>query len=123
MFEPNAIVLYVDNLTITSAFYQDILGMKPEEASPSFHAFKLSNGMSLGLKTRETVEPPPTDKNGSGELAFILDTHEKVNDLFAKWQAKGITIPLPPTLVMYGYTFLALDPDGNRLRVVAMRKD
>lgn len=120
MIEPNAIILYVDNLAISSHFYQDLLGINPVEASPSFHSFTLSNGMSLGLKTKHSVEPPA--ENGSGELAFTLDNDEKVGDLFAEWQRKGINIALPPTLVAYGYTFLATDPDGNRLRVVSLGK-
>lgn len=118
ILEPNAVVLYVDNLAISSAFYQDLLGIKPEKASPTFHSFKLSNGMGLGLKVRHAVELP-TDKNGSGELAFTLENNKKVDALFAKWQEKEINMLLPPTVVPYGYIFLALDPDCNRLRVVS----
>ena len=121
MLEPTAVVLYVDNLAISSQFYQDLLGIKPEEASPTFHSFALSNGMSLGLKAKYSVEPP-ADKNGSGELAFTLDNNKKIDALFAEWQEKEINMALPPTIVPYGYTFVALDPDGNRLRVVSLGK-
>ena len=121
ILEPNAVVLYVDNLATSSQFYQDLLGIKPEEASMTFHSFKLSNGMSLGLKTKDSVEPP-ADKNGNGELAFTLDNNQKVDALFAEWQQKNINMALPPTVVPYGYTFVALDPDGNRLRVVSLGK-
>lgn len=122
MIEPSAVVLYVDNILISSTFYQNLLGIKPEEASPTFHAFKLSNGMGLGLKAKHAVEPATTDKNGSGELAFTLDNNKEVDELFAEWQEKEINIAQPPTVVAYGYTFLALDPDGNRLRVVSLGK-
>jgi predicted enzyme related to lactoylglutathione lyase len=119
MFEPNAIVLYVDNPAISSTFYQDLLKIKPIEASSAFHSFTLSNGMSLGLKAIQTVIPS-TDNKGSGELAFTVNTHKKVDELFAEWQMKGVNIAQSPTLLTYGYTFLALDPDGNRLRVVSL---
>ena len=122
MIEPSAVVLYVDNLLISSTFYQNLLGIKSEEASPTFHAFKLSNGMGLGLKVRYAVEPPTTDENGSGELAFTLNNNQEVDTLFAEWQKKEINIAQPPTVVAYGYTFLALDPDGHRLRVVSLGK-
>ena len=122
ILEPTAVVLYVDNLAISSKFYQDLLGIKPEEASPTFHSFTLSNKMGLGLKACHAVEPPADNKNGSGELAFTLDNNKKVDALFAKWQERDINMALPPTAVPYGYTFVALDPDGNRLRVVSLGK-
>ena len=119
--EPTAVVLYVDNLAKSRQFYQDLLGIEPEEASPTFHTFTLSNGMDLCLKARHAVEPP-ADKNGSSELAFTLDNNKKVDTLFAEWQEKDINMAVPPTVVPYGYTFVALDPDGNRLRVVSLGK-
>lgn len=121
MLEPSAVVLYVDNLLVSSAFYQNLLGIKPEEDSPAFHSLKLSNGMRLGLKAKQSVEPP-TNENGNGELAFTLDNNREVDELFVKWQEKKINMAQSPTVVPYGYTFLALDPDGNRLRVVSLRK-
>ncbi|WP_133131126.1 VOC family protein [Legionella yabuuchiae] len=119
IIEPNVIVLYVDNLAESSQFYQDLLGIKPDEASPTFHSFKFSNGMSLGLKTKHAVEPK-FDKEGSGELAFTLENSNAVDALFAKWQEKEISILASPSVAPYGYTFLAQDPDGNRLRVASL---
>ncbi len=120
LLEPSVIVLYVDNMTISSNFYQDLLGIMPQEDSPAFHAFQLSNGMILALKAKHSVEPPPEKQNGNGELAFTVDNNKKVDELFAEWQAKELNIILPPCIVPYGYTFVALDPDGNRLRIVAL---
>ena len=120
MLEPSSVVLYVENIAQASQFYQDLLEIKPEEASQTFHTFTLSNGMSFGLKANHAVEPPIDNKNGGGELAFTLDNNKKVDALFAEWQEKGINMALPPTVVLYGYTFVALDPDGHRLRVVSL---
>ncbi|MFI4919297.1 MAG: VOC family protein [Legionellales bacterium] len=123
ILEPSAVVLYVDNLATSSQFYRDLLGIKPEEASPTFHSFTLSNGMGLGLKAKHSVEPPVNANHSSnGELAFTLDSSKKVDALFAKWQKNAINIVQPPTILTYGYTFVALDPDGNRLRVVSLGK-
>jgi catechol 2,3-dioxygenase-like lactoylglutathione lyase family enzyme len=122
IFEPNVIVLYVSNLTITSQFYQDLLGIKPIDASPTFHSFTLSNGMSLALKAKHSVIPPTEVKSGNGELAFTLNSNQKVDELFAAWQAQKIDILLSPTQVPFGYTFVALDPDGHRLRVASVGK-
>lgn len=122
ILEPNVIVLYVDELAITSQFYQDLLGIKPIEASITFHSFTLSNGMSLALKARHSVVPFTEAKSGNGELAFTLDNNKKVDELFAEWQSKGISIIFPPTQIPFGYTFVALDPDGYRLRVAFLEK-
>lgn len=122
MLEPNAIVLYVDNLEISTQFYQELLGTKPKEASPTFNAFTLSNGMSLGLKAKHSVIPAfhTNSTNCGGELAFTVDSHKLVDHVFANWRDKGIQIIQEPTAITFGYTFLALDPDGNRLRVVSL---
>jgi len=118
--EPTAIVLYVNNLSISSHFYEDILGIIPEATSPSFHTFKLSNGMDLGLKAKYALLLPANEKSNDSELAFTVDNNNKVDVLFAIWQEKKVNIALPPTIEPYGYTFIALDPDLNRLRVVGL---
>lgn len=122
ILEPDVIVLYVNDLAITGQFYQDLLGLNPIEASPTFHSFRLSNGMSLALKTKHSVVPPTQEKSGNGELAFTLDSNQKVDELFDAWQAKEINIIYPPTQEPFGYTFVALDPDGHRLRVASLGK-
>jgi catechol-2,3-dioxygenase len=106
--EPNVIVLYVDDVVAASNFYQDLLGVKPEEESLTFHSFKLSNGMILALKAKYSVIPPATESNGSNELAFIVENKNKVDDLFAEWQAKQINVIFPPDNVPFGYTFVAV---------------
>ncbi|PJD95746.1 MAG: hypothetical protein CK426_09195 [Legionella sp.] len=122
MLEPNVIVLYVDDIARTSQFYQDLLGIKPEEASPTFHSFALSNGMNLALKAKYSVTPPTEAKSDNGELAFTLDSNQNVDELFVAWQSRKIDILLPPTQAPFGYTFVALDPDGHRLRVASIGK-
>jgi catechol-2,3-dioxygenase len=122
IFEPSVIVLYAEKLALSSNFYRDLLGIMPEEHAPTFHEFKLSNGMSLALKAKHTVEPPTDKNNGNGELAFTVNDPKKVDELFAHWQAKEINIIHAPTSVPYGYTFLAQDPDANRLRIVSLEK-
>jgi predicted enzyme related to lactoylglutathione lyase len=99
-----------------------LLGIKPKEASPTFCSYTLSNGMSLALKAKHAVIPPTEGRSGNGELAFTLDSIKKVDELFAAWQAKGMSIIFPPAQVPFGYTFVALDPDGHRLRVASLGK-
>ncbi|MCA0402726.1 MAG: VOC family protein [Proteobacteria bacterium] len=121
MFEPSTLVLYVENTGLSSQFYENLLGLKPREDSPSFHAFLLSKGIVLGLKETNTVEPPVEEK-GMSELAFTVESKERVDALFKEWQAKGIKMILNPSELTYGYGFVALDLDGHRLRVVSLKK-
>lgn len=120
MPEPGAVVFYVNDLPASTAFYQDLLEIKPEKASPTFHSFKLSNGMVLGLKAKQTFELP-VKENGQSELAFTMDNQKEIDALFVAWQQKEISISQAPSVVPYGYAFVALDPDGNRLHVVSLK--
>ena len=120
--EPNVMALYVQDLARSSLFYQDLLGKKPTEASPTFHSFILSNGMILALKAQHSVVPPSEVKSGNTELACTVESLQKVDELFAACQSKKITIIFPPAQVPFGYTFVALDPDGHRLRVASIAK-
>ncbi|MFN7096167.1 MAG: VOC family protein [Gammaproteobacteria bacterium] len=118
MFEPNAIVFYVDNLALSSHFYQELFGFSPEVPSATFRCFKLSNGMLIGLKDKH-AQGLSVDTNKGVELSFTVDNAKKVDELFLTWQQKGIRIVEMPAMVSFGYTFIAIDPDGNRLRVIS----
>lgn len=107
-------ILYVDNPAASAAFYADLFGRPPVEASPTFAMFSLPGGVGIGLWSRHTVEPGATAAGGGGELAF---TAEDVDAVHADWEGRGLTIAQPPTDLDFGRTFVALDPDGHRLRV------
>lgn len=119
MPHPNLAILYVDSPKESGAFYAKLLEREPKEVSPTFVLFVLDRGMTLGLWLRHTVEPKPAASAGGGELAFAVDTSDKVDALCKAWGAQGVTIVQRPTDSDFGRTFLALDPDGHRLRVFA----
>lgn len=116
MPELSLVILYVDNPTASAAFYEDLLGRPPLEASPTFAMFGLPSGAGIGLWSRHTVEPAPIGSVGTSELAF---TTGDVDALHADWAGRGLPIAQPPTAMDFGRTFVALDPDGHRLRVFA----
>lgn len=119
MNHPNFLLLYVADPTASAAFYADLLGSRPVEASPTFAMFALDNGMMLGLWAREKVEPKAAAGAGGGELAFAMKDDATVEARHAEWEAKGIVIAQVPTRMDFGFTFVGLDPDGHRLRVFA----
>ena len=109
------ILLYVDNPAASAAFYAGLLDRPPVEASPTFAMFAIKEGLMLGLWSRHTVEPAATPVGGS-EIAFTTDD---VDATHAQWRARGLPIVQPPTDLDFGRSFVALDPDGHRLRVFA----
>ncbi|MGY0709393.1 VOC family protein [Azospirillum argentinense] len=121
MFSANIILLYVDSPTASAAFYADLTGKPPVEASPTFAMFALDSGVMLGLWSRHTVEPAVSagQLGGSGEIGFRVPDAEAVQELHDDWVRRGLTIAQPPTAMDFGHTFVALDPDGHRLRVFA----
>ncbi|STX50413.1 bleomycin resistance protein [Legionella busanensis] len=122
MLEPNAIVMYVKNLHESNSFYQGLLGISAEESSPTFKMFKLPSGLMLGLKDSNALQTMGVNSPGN-ELVFTVTDNVKVDTLFSEWQQKEMAIIQSPIDLSFGYTFLAQDPDGNRLRVVSLGKE
>ncbi|HWK47962.1 MAG TPA: VOC family protein [Stellaceae bacterium] len=118
MRHPNFMLLYVDSPKASGTFYADLLGREPVEASPTFVLFALDSGLMFGLWSRHTVEPAATAAGGGAELAFRVADPE-IDTTYADWKARGLTILQEPTILDFGRTFVALDPDGHRLRVFA----
>ena len=117
MSDPNFVILYVDSPAASANFYQKLLGNKPVEASSTFALFALKSGLMLGLWSKHTVEPAATAAGGGAELAFALDNRHELDELYAKWKSQKLPIIQEPTDMDFGHTFVALDPDGHRLRV------
>lgn len=117
MAEMNFVLLYVNSPTASAAFYADLLGKTPVEASPTFAMFAMESGIMLGLWSRQGVAPAAVGGPGSSEIAFCVPDADTVSATHAEWRGRGVAIAQEPTAMDFGYTFVALDPDGHRLRV------
>ncbi|MDE2447234.1 MAG: VOC family protein [Alphaproteobacteria bacterium] len=115
----HSILLYVKDPLASAMFYQKVLDDAALEASPGFAMFMLNAGTMLGLWNRDGVEPAPMLQPGSAEIGFHVASNEEVEALQQKWKSHNIPIIQSPTLMDFGYTFTAVDPDGHRLRVFA----
>jgi len=120
MLEPNYILLYVNDPIASEKFYSDLLGLKPVESSPTFALFVLSSGVKFGLWSKHTVEPAATLTGGGCEIAISVADNDAVEALHTEWSQRGLTILQPPTDLDFGHTFVALDPDAHRIRVLAL---
>jgi catechol 2,3-dioxygenase-like lactoylglutathione lyase family enzyme len=120
MADPNFIILYVDNPAASADFYTALLGKPPVESSPTFAMFALPSGVMLGLWSRHTVEPAASATLGGGsEVAFAVGSKDEVTALYDTWTGRGLRVAQKPVDLDFGHTFVALDPDGHRLRVFA----
>jgi catechol 2,3-dioxygenase-like lactoylglutathione lyase family enzyme len=119
MTNANIVLLYVTSPEASARFYAALLGRQPLEASPTFVLFPLAPGLALGLWRKDGVEPAAAAPGGGSEIGFKVEGAEAVDAAHSDWRAKGASIALPPTDLDFGRTFVALDPDGHRLRVYA----
>lgn len=116
----NFVLLYVDSASASAKFYAEVLGKAAVEQSQTFAMFAMESGLMLGLWSRHTVEPkPPAAASGAGEIAFAVDSNATVDAIYADWSKRGLPIAQQPGAMDFGHTFVALDPDGHRLRVFA----
>src|SRR5271156_3010134 len=122
MFTPSLgfVLLFVSNSQKSSLFYQEIFDIKPIEESPTYVMFALKNGVMLGLWSRYTAEPRVEMLAGGEELCFAA---EDVDAVYTAWGKKHVTIAQKPAELDFGRTFVALDPDGHRIRVYKLRKE
>jgi predicted enzyme related to lactoylglutathione lyase len=108
------ILLFVSDPMKSSSFYTKLFDVKPVEESATFALFAFPNGIMLGLWSPLTAEPPAVVTAGGCEIAFSNDNVDAIHDA---WHKKGIPIVQKPTDMDFGRTFVALDPDGHRIRV------
>lgn len=119
MSAKNFVIFYVDKPEASAAFYSALLNRQPVESSPTFALFALDSGLMLGLWSRHTVEPAAAGRGGCTELAFTVPDADALNQRHLDWSLRGLPILQAPTNMDFGRTFVALDPDGHRLRVFA----
>ncbi|CAI0829316.1 VOC family protein [Serratia quinivorans] len=120
MTTPNMTLLYVDNPENSAAFYRRLLGQAPVELSPTFALFVLSSGLKLAMWSKHSVEPAATATGGGGEIGFMCELPQQVDALYQQWREQGLEMIQPPVTLDFGYSFVACDPDGHRLRVYSL---
>ena len=118
MSDVSFILVYVNDVAASEAFYASILGRRAVESSPTFAMLPAAPGLMLGLWKRSGVQPPASVAGGS-EIAFTAADETEVDALYTKWRALGVKIVQATTRMDFGYTFVGIDPDGTRLRVFA----
>jgi predicted enzyme related to lactoylglutathione lyase len=117
--DPNFILLYVNDAAASARFYGDLLGRAPAQAAPTFAAFPLASGVTLGLWTRGDVQPRVSGTGDRAEIGFPAPDAAAVDAMHADWSKRGLPIAQQPTDMGLGRKFVALDPHGHPQRVFA----
>lgn len=132
MRAPDLLLLYVKDVEQSTDFYRDLLKREPKTAFPTYVAFGLEDGFTLGLWSTKraaeewakrtglpvaTANQPPAENVNRFELAFQVDDDEAVETMYSDWRQRGIEIAQEPMTAVFGRTFVGLDPDGHRIRV------
>ena len=120
MSEPTTVILYVENVAASCVFYSELLAKAPVESSPNFAMYALASGVMLGLWARHDAQPSPKAAGGGGELAIVAKDDVELEAKHEEWKGRGWSIAQKPARMDFGYTFTALDPDGHRVRVMAL---
>lgn len=123
ILSPSFLIHFVDSPLKSAPFYSRLLGMEPVESSPTFVLFAFPNGIGLGLWSSQTATPRPAKGGGGSELCFTLKSADSVDSLYLKWVEEGVSIASAPVSMMkegIERSFVAEDPDGHRIRIMAM---
>lgn len=114
---PNLIILYVADPAASVAFYERLLERKPVGQFPTYAAFQFETGLMLGLWSTQAQNFVSGGTGHRGELSFMVEDDDAVDALYERWRGAGIEIEQQPAMAVFGRTFVALDPDGHRIRV------
>jgi hypothetical protein len=68
-------------------------------------------------RAAESLKLVPSESRSRMESTFTVNYQASVDALFSDWSRRGVTILQELTTEILGRTFVALDPDGHRLRV------
>jgi predicted enzyme related to lactoylglutathione lyase len=117
MTTPNLILLYVADPARSREFYEKLLVRPPLASFPTYAAFEFNSGLNLGLWSTSAKSFVSLGTGHRSEVGFMVENAEAVDRLYEEWRAAGVAIEQEPMVAVFGRTFVALDPDGHRLRV------
>lgn len=121
MQDTHYIIFYVNDLLKSGEFYELLLDKKPDVVTPGFAKFTLTPDLKLGLWAKDDVTPLLKKEGIGGELNFTVESQPELETLLAEWKLKGVEIIQEPYELDFGCSFVGVDPDGHRLRVVLLR--
>jgi hypothetical protein len=117
MHSPNLLIFYVKDPQESAKFYEKIFEKKPVDFYPTWATFTFDNGLCFGLWSTKAKDFVSDGRGHRSELSFMINEEQEVRDLCNKWKTCGVIIEQDLHEAVFGLTFVALDPDGHRIRV------
>jgi predicted enzyme related to lactoylglutathione lyase len=110
---PDFLNLQVRDLAASRAFYTEVLGLTEDTSftAPGVVLFESTTIPFALSEAKVSLDDAPHPGWG---VALWIDC-ERVNELHAKMEAKGVTILQQPFDGPFGRTFVFVDPDGYRI--------
>lgn len=117
MLALNLLILYVKNPQDSALFYEKLFKLKPNLSVPTYVAFTFENGFTLSLWSTQAKDFHSQGSGLKSELSFMVPHEHRVKELRDQWVNEGVPIEQDLARAAFGLTFVALDPDGHRIRV------
>ena len=116
----NGFVLYVASLSKSVTLYSELLEQPPIRQSDDFALFVTPNGQSLRLWQQDKVIPSTNGVVGGVEVVLHVDSLDELNTQWHRWQSLGLQPIQSIETLSFGETFMMIDHDGHRLRLIRL---
>jgi catechol 2,3-dioxygenase-like lactoylglutathione lyase family enzyme len=114
---PNLFLVYVTDVDRSVAFYVDLFEIEPLKRTPRYVPFEVAPGVLFALWSGRSDQLAPGTPRTSEVGLMVPGSRAAVDDLYASWTSKEVTVVEPPHDDVFGRTFVIADPDGNLIRV------
>src|SRR5580693_4654376 len=114
---PNLFLIYVTDVERATSFYRDLFEIEPVMTTPRYVPFEVAPGVLFALWSGR-ADQISTQTPRTSEVGLMVPSSEAaVDEVYATWLAKGVTVVEEPYDDVFGRTFVVADPDGNLIRV------
>ena len=117
MTAPNLFIVYVTDIERATKFYRDLFEIEPIMITPRYVPFEVAPGVVFALSNRGGEQVDPKTPRSFVVGLMVPRTEAAVDDVFAAWTAKGVTVVDEPHDEPYGRAFAIADPEGNPISV------
>jgi predicted enzyme related to lactoylglutathione lyase len=114
---PNLFLIYVTDVRRATEFYSSLFEIEPVMTTPRYVPFEVAPGVLFALWSGRSENVERGNPRCSEVGLMVSKSTAAVDDIYASWKEKGVTVVEEPYDDVFGRTFVVTDPDGNLIRV------